>query len=486
MTVSQQENTAFFQLCSFITGQWGLDFGENREEQIFRAVQTRMEELGLASAFDYSRLLIRSDQREQESRNLLDLITVNETFFFRHKAQFDLLRDHCLPAILKRNSPTKRIRIWSAACSTGEEPYSIAMILRELLPESSGWKVVVRGTDISTRTLLKARKGLYGKRSIEHMEPRFRDRYVTRKGNRYALSPEIRSAVQFEYFNLACDPFPPDAGPPWDIIFCRNVMIYFTREHARRLLHNLHLHLADHGFLFTGHSEMLSFLYDGFEPVEINGTFIYRKKTGKRKIQAVTGGLAAQKATRKNKPPVVPKIRRKAPAGGPATAKPPGNRDRKKGTVPAARQETGAGVTGGDPGRYEARIVQSKKLADRGETQRSVEILGELTEESPLRPEAYFLLAMISLDMGDLDQSILYLKKVVYLETNDPVARMYLAEAYREKGKASDAIREYSNAIEFLEQDPEGPLGTHAAGFTRGALLETARGHLNAMPPCKK
>ena len=267
---------------TYLTEKTGITFDKNRQENLKNAISNRLLALKLTGPEEYFLLLNGACGGNPEFSILMDLLTIRESFFFRHRAQYDALEKHCLPRILEKKGAKGPINIWSAGCANGEEAYSIAMVVRDLIPETTGRKVLIRATDISGDALIQARKGEYSERAIRELEPSRVDRFFLKKGSRYFLKNEIKSMVHFEYFNLAEKHFPLEAMPPWDLIFCRNVIIYFAEETTKRLLHNFYLSLTDGGYFFPGYSETLRYLNTDFLSLEQDGAFIYQKKLDKR------------------------------------------------------------------------------------------------------------------------------------------------------------------------------------------------------------
>jgi chemotaxis protein methyltransferase CheR len=220
----------------------------------------RLRALGLGSYGDYYQQ-VREDRSGEEEVRMLDCICTNETHFFREPAHFEFLVRVCArwreEAAAGRRA--RRVRVWSAACSTGEEPYSLAMVLLAQLPPSAGWEVEVVATDLSTRALERARAGLWPVEKAREIPPMllksFMLKGVRAQEGRMQVSPLLRSAVRFERLNLNDERYA--VAGPFDVIFCRNVLIYFDRESKERVLLRLFGHLSPQGYFFLGHSESL-------------------------------------------------------------------------------------------------------------------------------------------------------------------------------------------------------------------------------------
>ena len=218
---------------------------------------------------------------EAELRNLLNLVTVTETCFFRDAAQFRLLREHIVPTLMSDRSTRtdRKIRIWSAGCSSGEEAYSIAITLDAMgmFQRTPEWSIEIIATDLNTSALEKARRGVYTARAVRNVEGRLLDDYFVHDGKTFALSDAIKQRVTFEFGNLTQTPM-PSTGPQ-DIVFCKNVAIYFRADVTRKLLNGLRDTLAPDGYLLLGHAESLWQMSDDFTLVEHSRAFCYRKSS---------------------------------------------------------------------------------------------------------------------------------------------------------------------------------------------------------------
>jgi chemotaxis protein methyltransferase CheR len=236
----------------------------------------RLRQLGLVSYDDYCRLL-RQERDGEELTQLIDAISTNHTFFFREGKHFEWLRDDALPEFARRHGSLRKFRCWSAASSTGEEPYSIAITLSEFFAAQSrclGWSM--DASDISTRVLAKAREGVYPAERVRDLSAEaLRRHFLHGTGDYqgfYQVRPEIRSQVNFHHINLFQTSYP--FRERFDVIFCRNVMIYFDRGTQEQLVRRLHEHLEPGGLLFVGHSESLTGIMHAFSAVK---PAIYRK-----------------------------------------------------------------------------------------------------------------------------------------------------------------------------------------------------------------
>jgi chemotaxis protein methyltransferase CheR len=243
----------------------GIFLAPAKKSLLVGRLSRRLRELGLSDLHKYYKRVLADPA---EHTRMIDHISTNETQFFREPIHFEFLERQVLPRWIRQaesGQRTRTVRIWSAGCSTGEEPYSIAMTLLHSLPEVSGWQIEILATDISTRVLARARAGVWPVEKARQIPPSYLKSYMLRgtgaQQGKMKVGPELQRSVRFEQFNLIADQMPP-ASSRFDLIFCRNVLIYFQPETKARVVRRLLRHLEPEGFLFVGHSESLNHLLD--------------------------------------------------------------------------------------------------------------------------------------------------------------------------------------------------------------------------------
>ena len=257
-----------------IYDECGVCIGTEKRVFLESRLRRRMEDLGIASAYEYYCLLRHFDGRAQELPELLDILMICETSFFRNQPQFDLLRDAVLPEIVTRkwNAGSRLIRVWTAGCSTGQEPYSVAIGLLEWLPEPDSWSIRVLASDLSFTALEQARRGVYRPDQVKGIDAHCVAKYFKSVNGNHMVSEAVKRSVMFDYHNLKCE----NGLRSLDMIFCRNVMIYFDLEEQRRLISRFSECLVPGGYLFLGHAESLQGLSNRFAMVHRNKGIAYR------------------------------------------------------------------------------------------------------------------------------------------------------------------------------------------------------------------
>jgi chemotaxis protein methyltransferase CheR len=249
----------------------GIVLGPHKKDMVYGRLARRLRDVRLSSVSDYL-ALIRNEHSEEVSK-FINAITTNLTSYFREQHHFDFLADTVCPELKKTNAGTRRIRAWSAGCSTGEEPYSIAITLRENL-ELAGWDCKILATDLDSKVLEKGYKGVYGVERIESLSAEKKQNWFMHDTNHtdiVKVKPSLQELIRFKRLNLL-ESWPMKG--PFDFIFCRNVVIYFNEDTQADLFNKYADLLKDGGYLIIGHSESLNRVCRRFRPI---GKTIYQK-----------------------------------------------------------------------------------------------------------------------------------------------------------------------------------------------------------------
>ena len=439
----------------------------------------RMGRSGTTSFADYFRRL-GSSLEEGEFQELLDLITIRETYFFRDQAQFMALERYVLPELLKTRAGTgEPLRIWSAGCSTGEEPYSIAMVLAESLAGAACPPPYILATDVSRGALEAARRGIYGERSLRSTPEPYRGRFFTREGETYILNAAIKGMVDFRPLNLMSTPYPTADGAGWDVIFCRNVTIYFKPESTKAVVRRFYEILGEGGYLFTGFSESLRYLSKDFLTVQVGGVFLYQRHTagcdralkpstrvGRRRRASVRALQRAQglQAEPTNEP---------EPASGGEVH----SRARElvdAGLPDQAGQLLAPELEHSSPPK-KALLLQAEILLNQGCAAEAAVLCEKVIRREPLSVAGHYLLGIIHRTLEEEDQAVEMFKRVVCLRPRHALARFHLGELYVRRNEREAARREYANAIRLLQEQGDSLDERFAGGFSAGLLIDTCR-----------
>jgi chemotaxis protein methyltransferase CheR len=262
-------------LRKLVNDRTGIVVADEKIDMFYSRLARRVRKIGLSSFKEYCDV-IKSEEDGVEATQLINAITTNLTSFFRESYHFEFLSDSLVPELLKRDSKGKILRIWSAGCSTGEEPYSIAITLNRSVLLSKGWNIEILATDIDSNVLEQGAAGVYSMDQVKPIPEKYvKSGFLKGKGGRFGkvrIKPDVRNMVRFSQLNLNSKWSLPE---PVDVVFCRNVIIYFDKESKKALVDRIAENLNPGGYLFIGHSESLFRVSDRFELV---GKTIYRKK----------------------------------------------------------------------------------------------------------------------------------------------------------------------------------------------------------------
>ena len=267
----------FEKLRGIIYERSGIHFPDNKKYVLESRLGRRLREMEIEDYDQYVAFLTMGPYQSDEFQEMFNRITINETSFFRNEPQLEVFERRILPELLEARAKTKRLRIWSAACSSGEEPFTLAIMLhRTLGARLEDWRIEILGTDISEKCLNIAESGEYSNYAVRSTPDLIKKRYFREQGNSWMIDDSIRSMVSFEVHNLR-DRLGAKRHGLWDVIFCRNVMIYFDDEMKSRVVKMFGEQLADDGFLFIGHSESIRGEDAAFAALPISRGFVYQK-----------------------------------------------------------------------------------------------------------------------------------------------------------------------------------------------------------------
>ncbi len=458
----------FAVIRSLLARAAGLSFDDARRESLGYSLGARMEETGLRSVAAY---LDKVSADAAERQRLIDEVTIQETHFFRNPPQIRALRTHVLPELVRHAAANgRRLRVWSAGCSTGEEPYSIAMMLRELLPSTAGWDVKVLATDVSQRALDQAAVATYGTRAVQMATPEDLDKFfIPQTGGSYEVRPEVRELVELRHHNLVTEPPPSGDDGPVDLLLCRNVTIYFSRDTTRSLMQRLHGCLRDGGYLFLGHSETLWQVSDDFRLVALgsgdSSAFVYRRIAPGEDRRRV---LPDRRTADEGPPPTGPD-RRQGPRRGGAIIEVLTKPRR----LPLSRETARPQLFGAGPVAVEAAadtLVAAKAALAEGGYETAAQLASAVVEKDPMRADAHYLRGLAMVNLGRDQEALIDLRKSVYLDPHAGLAHFLLAGVLARLSDPAAAAREYRAAADTLGRQPSDATASELGGRSVGEL----------------
>ncbi|HSN92947.1 MAG TPA: CheR family methyltransferase [Anaeromyxobacteraceae bacterium] len=470
------------ELAVLLKERVGLHIRPDGHSALRLAVSARLDELNgrVPDAGDYLSLL-RSGDGDEELRLLLPLVTVGKTSFFRDERQFGALQA-LLPELLARpQGGGRRVAIWSAGCATGEEPYSIAMSAAEAgaTPE----RIEILATDVNPEAVATAARGSFDARRVRDVPKDLVDRYFDHEGERYRIRAGLRRLIAaIRPHNLVASAFPRPAEGGWDVIFCRNVIIYFDTPTTQQVLAHFHAALAPGGYLFLGYSESLFRLFDGFELTEVAGAFLYRRPEAPVRAGVPAGPIPTPRPgslPAAHPPPVhhlemprlAPARAKEAGPGAAARPAPPPPAE----SPPLAPQEylDGAIALFAD-GRFGAARELLERLLEKGGEDLAVRLTlanlyGILRQPDrargsyqaalalePLSAEAHLFYGIHLLSSGEPEPAALELSRALFLDPDLALAHYYLGRCREAQRDPQRARLAYRNAIEAFGRRPDG------------------------------
>lgn len=457
-------------LRAIVARRLGFMLDASRDAELGEALMRRLAERGRPTASAYLDALDTHDHREVHA--LGELLSVGETCFFRAREQFDVLRDVVLPARVRSSGDD--LRILSAGCSSGEEPYSLAIFMRErerqCLPAT--WlRWHVHAIDLSRRSLAKAEAGLYSAWALRETSADLRERYFSARGREYELGSHARTNVTFAQQNLLDESGLLAAGGAYEVIFCRNVLMYFTPDAARAVVARLTAALAPGGVLFLGHAESLRGLSNDYSLESSHGTFYYR-----RERRPTVAPLVREASERP--PPVVPALLADPAPPGPSEDA----LDRVRDLVSLERFDQALEALALlSPAEHEAGgVVLLRAVAHLGigDVDAAASDCNRLLAGGDGSVEAHVVLALVAEHRGDRRGAIEHHRAALYLDPDFALAHLHLGRIQRREGRFDEARHELGQALELLVREETSRLLLFGGGFSRAGLVALCRTEL--------
>ncbi len=469
----------------------GLALDESKLGYLGELLRRRVEATGLAA----DAYLARLEQLPGDELTVLaQELTVPETYFFRNLDQFHALAQVALPERIRAQGAARVLRLLSAGCATGEEPYSLAIVARGVVPDPS-WQIAIRAIDVNPTVLERAARGRYTSWSMRETPPEQR-RWFRTDGRELVLDDAIRGAVDFFQRNLTHDDAELWAPATYDVVFCRNVLMYFTPEHARAVVGRIARALVPGGYLFLGHAETLRGLSHEFHLCHTHGTFYYQRKGGAAPVEAAGAVAPSMPARVEDSTSWIDAIRTASdkiesltrPVAAAAAAPP---RPRRKpdldGAFELLRTERFADALdevhrlppelAGDP---DALILEAVLLTHRGRIAEAAAACGRLLAIDELCAGAHYVLALCREAEGDHRGAADHDQVAVYLDPGFAMPRLHLGLLARRSHDHAAARRELGQALVLLQREDASRVLLFGGGFGRAALVALCAAELQA------
>ncbi|CAK0777115.1 chemotaxis protein methyltransferase CheR [Gammaproteobacteria bacterium] len=483
----------FQPLKAYIIAATGLAYYADKEDALAERILRRFVHCKITDCTTYLNLLSRSDSKSAiELDALTGELTIGETYFFRYPEQFEALRTKILPECLERNRQHRRLRIWSAGCATGAEPYSVAILIKELLgSQLSSWTVTLIATDINRDFLTVAQQGCYSNWALRALSEEQIAAYFVIERSSWRLREEFREMVTFLYHNLItlrAGIGATDGMSGFDLILCRNVLIYFNREAIQTLLPHLAERLVDDGWLLVGHSEPNEDFGRVFQTVSAPGTTLYRKGTPNilfsdlSSLFSSTNESIAPVVDLPNFPPL-PSFVPSSPIPTPAPRL-PSVLDTQSRVLPRLRR-TNERITktAGEEASTDVSLTTVITLANRGAWNEARRACNQLLKSEIRNPAAHYYSALIDYHLSNLDKAEQSCRKAIYLDRTFVMAHFQLGTILSERGDEVGTRKAFDNTLRVLRGLTDDAILPEGDGLNAAGLRNLVQLHLKGRVP---
>lgn len=484
----------------------GIIIPESRRGDMEKVIFQLMADLSIEQPADLYKHITEDAQGERAREDLIAQITVGETYFYRNRSQFDVLEKTILPEIIEKRREIKQIRIWSAGCSSGEEPYSLAILLKKLIPDQKDWRIHILATDINHTALKQAQQGVFKASSFRLETPNgFKEAYFDRVGDVFYLKPVYREMVSFSYLNLIESNYPSilTNTQMMDLILCRNVFIYFNESNIHKMVDRFHECLSQGGWLIVGHAEPSLSIFNQFSVHNFPGAIIYRKPPPlidlvdgcKEKTPLVIKNQILQNKTRENvnklpknfihtkkdqiSPNITPQPPIQSPKNNPLHSP---HFDIQSaislynaGLIDDALNSFGE-LAATNPGNGLVLYWMAKVYAGRLDYGNAEHWIGEALKHQPLLAPAHYLKGLIYQEQGKLEQSLAALRNCLYADPNFFLGYYNLAGIHKLLLKPHKAMKILLLLEEMLSKFDQDDLVPEGDGITIGQLSKLVSG----------
>ncbi|MBF0495420.1 MAG: chemotaxis protein CheR [Deltaproteobacteria bacterium] len=476
----------------FISSLLGLHFPHKRRQELVRGVTSAAQDLGFNDVLSFIYFVMSKELSQEQLGILTHHLTIGETYFFRDKKLFQALENHIIPQIVmsRRGRTRQHLRVWSAGCCTGEEPYSLAIAFDRVIPAPKDWRINILATDINEGFLQKARQGMYSEWSFRALPDHLKQKYF-RQGDdcRFEISHDIRKMVTFSRLNLVDRTYPSPLTDTerMDVILCRNVLMYFAEEPRAQVVNRFCRSLAPGGWLVLSPSEGDFARHSGLVPVNFSGVTVFRKTVQDQTYPACASAavrlpdhLQLQTTqlpiniNRYGEMPDHVKGRR------PQTVSRPGkeaDREAAKAKKPVGLPDIQVALPKDQTVSLDADSLacQARECADAGRLTEAGDWCRKAIQAEKLNPANYYLLSSILQEQGFMEASIKALKQAIYLDPGFVLAHVALGHITRGFGKLDDSLRHFQSALTLLKSMNSEDVLPYSDGLTVGHLVDLVR-----------
>jgi len=496
------------QLAEWITSRTGLHLPEERLPDLKRRLLSAAREFHFDSVEPFVSWLLSTKLTQRQVETLASHLTVGETYFFRETVSLEALEKYILPELIASRRGMRYLRIWSAGCATGEEPYTIAILLHRLIPDIGKWRITLLATDINPRFLERAAQGIYREWSFRGDFQWLKDQYFTRTlDGRYRIVEKIRKMVTFNYLNLATDPYPSlfNNTNAMDIIFCRNVLMYLEPSLAKLVVGRFYRALVDEGWALSSVTEGFHLLSTRFVAVTFPGVILYQKRADQRgtleifrprsyrekdaaaKEEAEPEELLSVPPTDTWPPDSLPELKPEPARSAPPVPEIPPSQVIEGNAVDSLYESamrlfeqghysecerTLTSVLSEDPGNSRGYALMARLYADQGRLPEAQSWCEKAISINKLDAGCHYLRAIIFIEQRCFDEAEQALRHALYLNPDFVLAHFTLGNLVREAGRTSLSSRHFEHALLLLQSYKPGDILPESNGVTAGRLKD--------------
>ncbi|NEU81667.1 protein-glutamate O-methyltransferase CheR [Nostoc sp. UIC 10630] len=475
----RNDDFSLSQMVDLIADIFGIQIQPQHQDTFKKNLLTRLRALGLSSLNDYYQLLLATNQlipSATEWQELICLLTVPETYFFRDQGQISLLKNQLLPEFIKRKREISltqcnaanggfyrpALRLWSAGCSTGEEAYSLAILVKELIPDYQGWDILILGTDINQSAIALAQQGIYSDWSFRASTPEIKSRYFRSHKKGWKIDPAIQAMVTFQPGNLMQDSYPAYASNihDLDLIICRNVFIYFDFKAIAQVIDKFYCSLAPGGFLLTGHTELHGQKTEPFQIKNFPQSAVYQRHSSldekSKALHLLTPAPKLESRETEISKPFLPSLGTGFDVSINTqqtlldAAKESLTQEAYTDVIQIAKQ-----LITLTPQQFQAYCLMAEAYANFGDYSQANQACQQALQINSLAIEPYHLLAQIAEEQGDHKNAKLFLKRIIYLAPTSVTAHLELGSIYEREGNVKQAQKIWRSLLEILENLPQ-------------------------------
>lgn len=478
------------EIISVLENITGFIFDKNQKKDVRKQISEKALKKGFSCPKAYCRFL-NSLQGRKDLCEIINAVTVGETYFFRNKNHWAALKEHILPCITKQNIKKRHnIRIWSAGCSTGEEAYSMAISLNQYFYSFKNPDIMILASDINSDSLEKARQGIYTKHSFRGMDKSCIEKYFTKKGNRVQVKEEIRNMVLFERFNLNTLTGFSEKHKCFDAVFCRNALMYFLPANSRKAVKNLSLCLRENGFLVLGHAEGSLGRSSLLKPVSCCGTIIFQKITQQKQLDVSLHEKPAEKAV------PAKKILTQSFGAHPVL------QEKDKPKTGKKQENTGSCVYEKaldcyyredysialdillscnlpKPGQFKIHLLEAMILLGMSEFEKLEKKLALLFEISETSPEIHMINALFYEAKKDYTGAIKANTAAIFMDRSFFAPQFRMGNIYQGLGNREKSLKYFSNSLKILHKDSDERIKLFTGELSKQMLKNIVERRLN-------